>query len=161
MRVGWGFTPHCPFYSAGITYLGATQPHSLTRLRTHQIQSSDSGCLQPESPCVLTCACSLQQKIKNCSWTLRFRWPYALGPTHPPQSKMATQSAWSLICGSCGQCGQRVSSRIPSAVYTLTSKSVDNVDNLKTDCPHCPQVMHRLWITNPRGYELCTGFSLI
>lgn len=32
MRVGWGFTPHCPFYSAGITYLGATQPHSPTRL---------------------------------------------------------------------------------------------------------------------------------
>ena len=34
MRVGWGFTPHCPFYSAGITYLGATQPHSPTRLGT-------------------------------------------------------------------------------------------------------------------------------
>ena len=29
MRVGWGFTPHCPFYSAGVTYLGATQPHSV------------------------------------------------------------------------------------------------------------------------------------
>jgi hypothetical protein len=34
MRVGWGFTPHRPFYSAGITYLGATQPHSPTRLGT-------------------------------------------------------------------------------------------------------------------------------
>jgi hypothetical protein len=39
--------------------------------------------------------------------------------------------------------------------------NVDNVDNVFLGCPTCPQVMHRLWITNPRGYKLCTGFGLI
>jgi hypothetical protein len=46
-------------------------------------------------------------------------------------------------------------------VDTPTGRSVDNVDNVFLGCPTCPQVMHRLWITYPSEYKLCTGFGLI
>ena len=45
--------------------------------------------------------------------------------------------------------------------HTPTGRSVDNVDNVFSCCPTCPQVMHRLWITYPSEYKLCTGFGLI
>lgn len=72
MRVGWGFTPHCPFYSAGITYLGATQPHSLTRLGTARLRVSHAylypctevGVQAHQSPCVLV----LVAHIKQCAF---------------------------------------------------------------------------------------------
>ena len=35
------------------------------------------------------------------------------------------------------------------------------MDNVFLGCPTCPQVMHRLWITYPEGFKLCTGFGLI
>jgi len=39
-------------------------------------------------------------KKKNCSWTLRFCWPFALGPTPSPSSKMSLLQVGSLLRGS-------------------------------------------------------------
>jgi len=50
---------------------------------------------------------------------------------------------------------------VDNQLHTRTSRSVDNVDNVFLCCPTCPQVMHRLWITYLKGYQLCTGFGLI
>ncbi len=50
---------------------------------------------------------------------------------------------------------------VDTQLHTPTGRSVDNVDNVFSCCPTCPQLMHRLWITNPKGYDLCTGFGLI
>src|SRR5512136_1373016 len=87
----------------------------------------------------------IYQKIKNCLQTLRYRWPFALGPTPSPSSPMP-------FC--CGQCGQSTQSRKPSAdcgqcgqstkgrascIYALSTMTTTSLrgQTARVICGHC------------------------